>query len=237
MSHPIRVELIDQVAPLAEHLVGASARRLAHLRYAEVRVEVAESRHGVGEDGAPRSSGDDVALAVGVRVLAGERAIAPGHAGRRFGAADARTFRKLLDDALATAYRRAYASAAHKAEARGKYGRSGRRWPTPFSTPYRPIGPGSRPSSRWTRAACPRPTWRHSRRGCRARCDPSRRGSSTIPSPCSPGCRASSSRRPRAPSSTSPLPSLRAAASRWRPAPTGARSCGTWSATSAAGRS
>jgi TldD protein len=121
-SHPIRVELIDQVAPLAEHLVGARARHLAHVRYAEVRVEVAESRHGLGEGGAPRAAGDDAALTVGVRVLAGERAIAPGHAGSRLGAGDASHLPQVLDDTLAAAYRRAHASAAHKAEARGKYG-------------------------------------------------------------------------------------------------------------------
>jgi TldD protein len=122
MSLPIRVELIDRVAPLAEHLVGARARRLAHLRHADVRVEVAESRHGEAEDGAPRSSGDHAALTVGVRVLAGDRAIAAGHAGRRLGAADASRLEQVLDDTLATAHRRAQANAAHKAEARGKYG-------------------------------------------------------------------------------------------------------------------
>jgi TldD protein len=122
MSLPIRVELIDQVAPLAEHLVGARARRLAHLHHADVRVEVTESRHGVAEAGAPRTCADHAALAVGVRVLAGDRAIAPGHAGRSLGAADAWRLEQVLDDTLVIAYRRARANAAHKAQARGKYG-------------------------------------------------------------------------------------------------------------------
>jgi TldD protein len=176
MSHSVRVELIDRVAPLVEHLVGARARRLADLRYADVRVEVAESRHGVGEGGAPRSSGDEATLAVGVRVLAGERALAPGMAGRRLGAADVSHLEQRLDDTLATAYRRAHASAAHKAQARGKYGPLGEaladlglaavpahrvRIPAAFGTDPRSVSPADAASfaadvSRQVRSVSPR---------------------------------------------------------------------------------
>lgn len=123
MSHPIGVDLIDRITPLAEHLVGSRARRLADLRHADLRVDVTESRYGVAENGSARSSGDAVTLAAGVRVLAGDGpTIAPGYAGGSLGAADSGRLESALGALLEAAHRRARANAAAKAEARGKYG-------------------------------------------------------------------------------------------------------------------
>lgn len=118
----VHVDLMDRIAPLAEHVVTTGAARRSGLRYADVRVEIGESRYGLAEAGAPRSTGDAATLAVGVRVLAGDHAVAAGHVGRALGAADLAALPAILDDLLDQAHRRARANADHKAAARGKYG-------------------------------------------------------------------------------------------------------------------
>src|SRR5207245_2705864 len=82
-------------------------RRLPHLAYADLRLEVTESRHAIAENGAERSSGDDYACTAGVRVLAGERSVAPGWLGIVLGAADVADLEARLREALERAYRRA----------------------------------------------------------------------------------------------------------------------------------
>src|SRR5207247_10958228 len=65
---------------------------------------------------------EDERLALGVRVLAGERTVAPGYVGLTLGAADLTELERLLRDALASAYRRATFNADMKADAREKFG-------------------------------------------------------------------------------------------------------------------
>jgi TldD protein len=57
-----------------------------------------------------------------VRVLAGDRMVAPGYVGLTLGAADVPRLPALIREALERAYRRALASAEHKADAREKFG-------------------------------------------------------------------------------------------------------------------
>ncbi len=122
MPHGIDTELIDRLAPLARDLVTSYARSLPHLRYADVRIEVSEGKGTWAENGSPRSSGDDYAFSFGVRVLAGDRMVAPGHFGRALGVADLLHLDALLKEGLIAAYRRAVANAEMKADARGKFG-------------------------------------------------------------------------------------------------------------------
>ena len=95
--------------------------RFADLRYAGVRLEVSEGRYATAENGAPTASGDDCALAFGIRVLAGSRMIAPGFFGRGLGIADLSHLEQILRDGLLAAYRRAMANAEQKALVRAKY--------------------------------------------------------------------------------------------------------------------
>ncbi|OGK98372.1 MAG: protease [Candidatus Rokubacteria bacterium RIFCSPHIGHO2_02_FULL_73_26] len=122
MAAKLTIGLIDAAKPAAQELVREGARRLPHLRYADLRLEVGEAKGVAAENGAPKSSGDDYAFALGVRVLAGDRMVAPGYAGLTLGAADAADLPRVLREALERAYRRAVANAEHKAEARDKFG-------------------------------------------------------------------------------------------------------------------
>src|SRR5215470_4787553 len=118
----LTVELIDRVRASVPTMLADARRRLPHLAYADVRLEVTEGRYAIGENGAERSSGDDYACTAGVRVLAGDRAVAPGWIGIVLGAADVDELERRLIEAIERAYRRAMTNAEHKATTREKFG-------------------------------------------------------------------------------------------------------------------
>src|SRR5207245_2910551 len=102
--------------------VHEAARRLPHLRYADVRLEVTEAKGAGAENGAPKFSGDDYGFALGVRVLAGDRMIAPGYVGQVLGTADLADLDRIVRAALEQAYRRAMVNGEMKADTREKFG-------------------------------------------------------------------------------------------------------------------
>jgi TldD protein len=125
MAATLGVETVEALKPRVRDLLRDAAGRLAHLRYADVRVEVVESRHAGAENGAARFSGDEVSLGVGVRVLAGQRAVSPGWIGLTLGTADVDGLERAIVEALERAHRRALANAEMKADAREKFGSLG----------------------------------------------------------------------------------------------------------------
>jgi TldD protein len=118
----VSVELIETAAPMVETRVREAARRLPHLRYADLRLEVTEGKGAGSENGTPKFSGDDYGLALGARVLAGDRTIAPGYVGQTLGTADLADLDRIVREALERAYRRAMVNAEMKADAREKFG-------------------------------------------------------------------------------------------------------------------
>ena len=118
----ITVELIDRVKGEVRDLLRDARRRLPHLAYADCRVEVTEGKYAVAENGESKSSGDDYAFAAGVRVLAGERMVAPGWIGLALGTADVDDLLTRLREAIERAYRRALVNGEMKAAAREKLG-------------------------------------------------------------------------------------------------------------------
>jgi TldD protein len=122
MTAGLDVAVVERVAPLAQALLTGRARALAYLHHADLRLEVAESRFASAENGAPRASGEDATLSLGVRVLAGDRSVAAGYVGHVLGAADLPRLERILEEALQSAYRRALANAEMKAQAREKFG-------------------------------------------------------------------------------------------------------------------
>lgn len=118
----ITVELIDRARASVPALLADAARRLPHLAYADVRLAVVEARTAAAENGSSRFSADDASCAAGVRVLAGDRTVAPGWIGIVIGVADLPELEARLAEALERAYRRAAANAEGKANAREKFG-------------------------------------------------------------------------------------------------------------------
>ena len=85
MPHGIETRLIETVTPMVRELVATRPATLADLHYADVRLEVTEGKFAGAENGETKSSGDDYAFALGIRVLAGDRMTAPGYFGRGLG--------------------------------------------------------------------------------------------------------------------------------------------------------
>jgi TldD protein len=125
MPHGIEISLIERITPMVRDLGTTQARALPHLQYADVRVEVSEGKYAGAENGESKSSGDDYAFALGVRVLAGSRMRAPGYFGRGLGVADVPNLARILKEGVLAAYRRAMANAEMKAEIKGKFGALG----------------------------------------------------------------------------------------------------------------
>jgi TldD protein len=123
MPTAISTDLIERVTPMVRDLVTSRAR--AHLRYADIRLEVIEGRYAAAENGDPKGAGDDATMGFGVRVLAGDAMTAPGYFGRGLGEADIPDLERVLTAGLDAAYRRAMANAEWKAQARGKFGSLG----------------------------------------------------------------------------------------------------------------
>ncbi|MFQ5897080.1 MAG: TldD/PmbA family protein [Candidatus Methylomirabilia bacterium] len=125
MTQKITIDLADQFKPIALELVTTYARTLAHLRYADLRIEIVEGKAAGAENGASKFSGEDYAFAFSIRVLAGHRAVAPGYFGRTLGVADLDRLQKLLKEGVLSAYRRAMANSELKATVREKFGSLG----------------------------------------------------------------------------------------------------------------
>jgi TldD protein len=119
------VDVIDGIKDRARDLLRDAARRLAYLRYADLRIEVVEARFATAENGSSKSSGDDYGFTLGARVLAGDRAVAPGWVGLTLGAAEVSGLERVIAEALERAYRRATVNAEMKADAREKFGALG----------------------------------------------------------------------------------------------------------------
>jgi TldD protein len=122
MTARIDVEALDGIKSHVRDILREAARRLPYLRHADLRLEACQSRSASAENGAGRASGEDATLALGVRVLAGDRAVAPGYVGLALGAAGIPRLPRVIRDAIEQAYRRAAVNAEMKADARGKFG-------------------------------------------------------------------------------------------------------------------
>ena len=124
MSAPT-IELIGEVKDTVAGLVADHIRRVPHVRYADVRLEVVQAKTASAENGTPKGASEDYAFGLASRVLAGDRMVAGGYFGRALGAADVDGLEDAVRDALDHACRRALASAEMKAETREKFGSLG----------------------------------------------------------------------------------------------------------------
>jgi TldD protein len=120
----LAVDLVDTLRdPLRQ--VVAETRRWPGLAFADLRLEIVEARSATAEHGTAKGAAEESALAIGIRVLAGDRMIGPGYAGRALGASDVERLPAIVRDALERAYRRARVNGEMKADAREKFGTLG----------------------------------------------------------------------------------------------------------------
>jgi len=123
MPERLTVDLLDPAREVAREVARSFAPTLRGHRYCDVRLEVAQSRQAVVENGQPKASQDDATLSYCVRVLAeAEGQVAPGYFGGLLGLADLDCLAERLRSAVEHAHRRAQASASRKASVRGRFG-------------------------------------------------------------------------------------------------------------------
>lgn len=113
-AKPLTVESLDRIKRVAVELIRQASKRLRHCRYADLRLEIAEVKAAVAENGAEKSSVDDYLFGFGIRVLAGDPLLSPGYYGHRLGSADLPRLSTLLRDGLRHAYDRAIENARQK---------------------------------------------------------------------------------------------------------------------------
>jgi TldD protein len=126
MSEDLRLELIDDLALTLPDLMADEQRRLSHLTYADVRVEIVEVKAASAENDGSRSARADTRLTLGVRALAGDRMVAPGYVGLTLGVHDVAALERVIRESLARAHRRALVNGDMKAQTREKFGALGR---------------------------------------------------------------------------------------------------------------
>ena len=122
MPAKVTIDVIPQIREMACELVGRSSRRLRHLRYCDLRIEVGEGKGAAAENGMDKLSSEDYGFSFGVRVIAGEKMTAAGYFGQQLGAADLPRLQRVLRAGIDHAYERALANAQSKALARERLG-------------------------------------------------------------------------------------------------------------------
>jgi len=116
------IEALDGARRILAGLAVEAPRRFADLHYADIRLEAVEVRGAVAENGQPKAGIEEVAYALGIRVLAGRRLKAPGYYGAYLGEPDLTKLTRVVRAGLRAAHERALASAEQKALAAGRFG-------------------------------------------------------------------------------------------------------------------
>ncbi len=116
----ITVALIgQQKAGIVDHFVRQATR--LGCAYADLRLEVVESQFGWAENGQPKQSGREDALAIGIRVIAGDGMRAPGYFGQTLGTADRDRLARVIRNGLGQAHARALGNARGKSTTRAAF--------------------------------------------------------------------------------------------------------------------
>jgi TldD protein len=119
---PLTVESLDRIKRSAADLLHDTRKKLRSCHYADLRIEIAESKSARAENGAARSGVDDYRAGFGIRVLAGTALSAPGYYGHRISHTDLNRLPALIREGLRHAHERALANARQKEAARKRFG-------------------------------------------------------------------------------------------------------------------
>src|SRR3972149_291885 len=111
------IKLIDNLGDLKHQIsefFTSYARSLSDCQYADIRIEMSDTRWASAEDGKPKSAGRDEGGSFGIRVIAGGGKKAPGYYGSIFSIKDLHRINDLIKDGLNHAHARATANSKHK---------------------------------------------------------------------------------------------------------------------------
>src|SRR5207244_568693 len=117
----ITTDLVEAIKNTVAELATEAPATHKLCRYADLRIEVTEEKHAGAENGTSKYAGEDSQFACGIRVLAGDGAVAPGYFGQMLGKPDLPRLAQTLASGLKHAYERALANAREKIRIRHKY--------------------------------------------------------------------------------------------------------------------
>src|SRR5438445_4951833 len=116
----ITTDLVEAIKNTVAELATEAPATHKLCRYADLRIEVTEEKHAGAENGTSKYAGEDSQFACGIRVLAGDGAVAPGYFGQMLGKPDLPRLAQTLASGLKHAYERAVATARQKTPMRQK---------------------------------------------------------------------------------------------------------------------
>ena len=96
MKERITVDSIEQIKERIYNLVSDSQRSLKNCHHIDVRIEVSESKFAMAQKGAPKESGEESRMSLGVRVIAGDVFRATGYFGSHLGSSDLRNIEEVI---------------------------------------------------------------------------------------------------------------------------------------------
>jgi TldD protein len=120
-TESISTEILEGFKPTASDLLLDTPVRYKLCKYADLRLEVVEEKRAGAENGTQKYSREDCRLAFGIRMLAGDLAVAPGYFGQILGLADVRDLSERIASGLKHAYERALMNAHEKAQFRAQF--------------------------------------------------------------------------------------------------------------------
>jgi len=121
----ISIEALDTIKETAEFTLTRFSKEKAHIKYADIRIEISEERGAYSENGEEKYSGRDYGFSLGVRVLAGEDSTSPGYFGLTLGKRDLPRLHETLQAGLNHAYERALLSARWKSQTKKQFNKLG----------------------------------------------------------------------------------------------------------------
>ena len=121
----VTIALGDTLKNDLAELVRSDRKHYHYLHYADVRVNITETKSAGAENGILKGSGYDYGLELHVRVLAGEKMSAPGYFGISLGLTDLPRFFDIVKESIETSYDRALYKAAHKSARKQIWGELG----------------------------------------------------------------------------------------------------------------
>lgn len=107
-------EILQNIKARIAECFNTNAKNLRDCHYADLRLEVSDTRWASAEDGKPKGCGRDETGSFGIRVIAGVSKKAPGYYGRIFSTKDINHIEFLIKEGLGHAHIRALANSRNK---------------------------------------------------------------------------------------------------------------------------
>lgn len=120
MLNALQVTDLDNIKQDAVNIVS-DAKKAAHVKYVDIRLEASEGVGAYVEDESPRQASKDWGLSLGVRVIAGDSITASGFYGKPLGLLDFKNFQNVLIESIQIARERAVYNSKYKSVFKNNY--------------------------------------------------------------------------------------------------------------------